>query len=124
MKNINKADKRTIMIFGGGIIVLIIILILYGINNTPNRIEKRLKTKLTDTASTIFETDKWMKGGITPDTYVATLYDLKNKLGKDVSLFEKYKCNETTTRVEFIVMPEQKAGQTNYKYNIILDCDF
>ena len=91
---------------------------------TQNRTEERLKTKLLDTAKELFETDKWTKGGITPDTYVATLDDLKNKLGKDISLFEKYDCDKKNTRVEFVVMKQQKANQTNYKYNIILDCQF
>lgn len=120
----NKENRKIFIIFGCGIVALILILVLYGINNTPNKIENRLKKKLQNTAAEIFETDKWMKGNVEADTYVATLDDLKNKLGKDVSLFEKYKCNPVSTRVEFIVLQQQKAGQTNYKYNIILDCDF
>lgn len=120
-----KNDKKKIgMVLIVTVMILLILLTIYGYINNQNRVENRLKTKLRTTAAEIFETDKWLNGEVTPDTYVATLDDLKNKLGKNISLFEKYNCNKKNTRVEFVVMQQTKAKQTNYKYNIILDCDF
>ena len=117
-------ENKVIIILVMAATILILILGIYGCTNTEARIETRLKTKLKNTAAEIFETEQWLDGTPAPDTYVATLNDLKYKLGKDITLFEKYKCNQYNTKVEFIVMQPKKAGETNFKYNIILSCDF
>lgn len=116
--------KRTYKIVIVAAIFLIIISIIYYFTSSPSYIESKLKNTLRETAATIFETDEWLNGNVAPDTYVTTLNDLESKLGKDTSLFEKYNCDKENTKVEFIVMKQKKSKQTNYKYNIILDCDF
>ena len=115
-----KAYKISIVVA----IFLVIIFVIYYFTSSPTYIENKLKTKLQNPASELFETEEWLNGGVTPDTYVATLRDLENKLGKDTSLFEKYDCDKDNTKVEFIVMTQEKADQPNFKYNIILDFNF
>ena len=116
--------KRSYKIAIVAVVILIILVVIYYFTSSPTYIENKLKNKLRDKAGEIFETEDWLNGNVAPDTYIATLSDLENKLGKDISLFEKYDCDKSNTKVEFIVMEQEKAGQTNYKYNIILDCDF
>lgn len=113
------------------VIVIVCILVVVGIvigvifkYPSVDRTEERLKEKLKFTAKEVFETEAWMKGGVNPDTYVATLDDLKNKLGKDITMFEKYKCDMNNTKVELIVLKQEESKETNYKYNIVLDCEF
>ncbi len=116
--------KKKKEIYYSSIILGIILIIIFGISFLKvSDVENRLQFKLKEFGKQYFETDSWMKGGVSEGVYSLSLDDLEDKLHSDVSIFEKYKCNKVNTRVELVVEKQIKKKQTNYSYNIILDCD-
>lgn len=119
LRNKQKNNLAITGIVVGSILIIIFIVSFIGVSNT----EDRLKFKLKEYAKEFFETDSWMDGEVKVDTYTITLEDLSRRLEKDTTIFKKYNCNVKNTKVEFVVHPQLRQGQTNYTYNIVLDCD-
>ncbi len=115
----NKKRLAKSAIIVGAILIILFCISFLKVSDTEDRLEFKLK----EFGKEFFENDTWTKGGINEGTYSVNLNDLSKKFKKDVTIFDKYKCNKETTRVEFVVHKQLSKDQTNYTYNIILDCD-
>lgn len=86
-----------------------------------------LEAKLLEYGKMVYDNDTWLKGGIEPLTYYMTLKEMSERNNYDISMFVNTKtkkpCDPENTKIEFIVSTQTKEGETNYKYNPVLDCD-
>lgn len=111
-------------------IIFIILLLTLFITGCESRSEKKLnqlKSDLQKEAEKIFLTDAWTKGGIKEGTYTLTLSDLKKNLNVDISKYKNPEtnsvCDDTESKIDFIVSRQTEPDKTNYKLKVTLVCE-
>lgn len=109
------------------ILIVFMALLVVGCGKLTEAQIKDLEDKLMVQAKDIFETDVWTKGGIKEGTYTLTLRDLKEKMDIDISEFKNPKTNESCnidkTKIDFIVLKQDKPDKTNYKLEVTVVCE-
>ena len=86
---------------------------------------KELNNKLIEYLEDIYNNDKYINGGVEPNTYIVTLKEFKDR-GYDISMFVNpstgVACDLEKTFGRFIVIGETENGKTDFTYSTSINC--
>lgn len=108
-------------------IILLLTLFITGCKSRSEKEFKKLKSNLRNEAEKIFLNSEWTKGGVLEGTYTVTLNDLNKELKVDISDYKNpetgEKCDDTKSKIDFVVNRQTEPDKTNYKLNVTLVCE-